>query len=578
MFRINQKSKLFLAVVVFLLLTPLTIYYVIDGVFDLRSRAGNTGTLAEEFKIADLNADNSLGIEDFNIWLSNFRQFRDSPTAYNAMSDLDKNEAIGISDFVLWLNLWRKYKASIAGGGGVTPPVVVNSPLFGTGIDGDISVSADTNINTATISSTRSCADAKSYTVVKFDSDTVVQVNEGVSEACVKTGDEVLIIGLSGTETNVETVGNYETFIVASVAGDKITLNTPRTKPFGAKAMVQRVPQYGNVNIAAGKNLYPSAWDGESGGVVFFRATGTVNVEGIIHADGTGYRGGIKCATASCNPGAGEGLFFLEGNDGKGGRGGDNNSDTYGYAGTFSGGGGDGGYYSTKKPGSGSQLIGATGGGGGGNAVLTSAPANSGPKSFGGGGGGGGNATFGTGGKSVNSSSSNDGVNGSDTSSGAGGNASRYELYADTWYSKTAAGGGGGGAVANIKDTSLLIFGGGGGAGGTSGDSTAHTGSNGGNGGGIVLIAANKITVSGRISANGGDSAAPGSRCAAGGSGAGGSVRLIGNILDLSTNKVTADGGTPSSYGGIGGIGRISIQYMSTFTGSTRPVSTNSKI
>lgn len=310
MFRINQKSKLFLAVVVFLLLTPLTIYYVIDGVFDLRSRAGNTGTLAEEFKIADLNADNSLGIEDFNIWLSNFRQFRDSPTAYNAMSDLDKNEAIGISDFVLWLNLWRKYKASIAGGGGVTPPVVVNSPLFGTGIDGDISVSADTNINTATISSSRSCADAKSYTVVKFDSDTVVQVNEGVSEACVKTGDEVLIIGLSGTETNVETVGNYETFIVASVAGDKITLATAKTKAFGNKAIVQRVPHYGNVSIAAGKSMFPSAWDGNSGGVVFFRATGKVNVEGTIHADGMGYRGGAAALNNDQNSKPGEGLFI----------------------------------------------------------------------------------------------------------------------------------------------------------------------------------------------------------------------------------------------------------------------------
>jgi hypothetical protein len=575
MFRINQKAKLFLAVVVFLLLAPLTIYYVVDGVFDLRSRAGDPDVLPEEFKIADLNADNKITIADFSIWLSNFRQFKLNPAAFNAMSDLDKNAAITISDFAIWLDLWRKYKVyNFGGDGGVTPPIIVESPLFGTGTDGSVSVSADTNINTSTISSTRSCADAKSYNVVKFDSDTVVQVNEGVSEACIKTGDEVLVLGLAGTETNVETVGNYETFIVASVAGDKITFATAKTKAFGNKAIVQRVPQYENVSIAAGKSLYPSAWDGTSGGVVFFRATGRVSVEGTIHADGMGYRGGAASLNNGQNSKPGEGAIPSSGTNGQGGAIGQN-----GFAGTFSGGGGAG--TSMKTGGVASTLLGSTGGGGGGGASSGSGNDFGG---FAGGGGGGGNGTGGIGGKSAEYGTSTVGATGTDMA-GAGGKAARgsktVTATGSTVYKKQAGGGGGGGATIGTANLLKLTFGGGGGGGGcgTGVEKQNRQGTSGTNGGGIIYIAANEITVTGVISARGLDPVVPSYRAGGqGGGGAGGSIKLIGNILNLGTNKILATGGANTTTGGTGGMGRIGIQYMSTFTGSTNPVSANSKI
>jgi hypothetical protein len=181
----------------------------------------------------------------------------------------------------------------------------------GTGGDGDITVSSDTNINTTSLISGRSCADggdAVNYNISSFNvAGTEATLSTIPSTGCLSAGDEVLIINLQGTSTAYDNVGNYETLEVQSVSGDTVTFKTAKVKYYGnntdddsnlgtasgtQRVMLQRVPNYNNVTVNTSQNFYPSAWDGSKGGVLFFRASGDVNVNGTIHANNLGYRGG----------------------------------------------------------------------------------------------------------------------------------------------------------------------------------------------------------------------------------------------------------------------------------------------
>jgi hypothetical protein len=85
---------------------------------------------------------------------------------------------------------------------------------------------------------------------------------------------------------------------------------------------------------------------------------------------------------------------------------------------------------------------------------------------------------------------------------------------------------------------------------------------------------ANNINA-GTINANGGASPASAQAAAGtGGGGAGGSIRLEGNVITLGSN-VTATGGVANTgsvyYGGNGGVGRIALQYVTSYSGTTNP-------
>lgn len=604
MFRIDRKGKVVVALVAFLLVTPLTIFYLLDGagVFDTRSRADDPGTLSEEFAKADLNADNKITIADFEIWLSSYRQFKNNPNSFSQMSDLNNDSSITISDFAIWLNLWRKYKAqnnpTTPTNGGTTPVT------FGTGADGSVVFSAtDVNLNRNSYIAGRGCADAISYSVVGFDSSTVVAVDQGVSSDCIKAGDEVLLINLQGTQGFQGNVGNYETLIVSAVAGDRITFSTSKQKYYGdgvnndanigkgvnnQKVMLQRVPNYVDVSLSSGSTLSPDAYDYTlgKGGVVFFRATGAVDISGVVDVSAKGYAGGVG------NGIPGHGVFYTGTDSGKGA------SSAVGNEGVFSGAGGGGTSGSNGyEGGKGTSTPGSFGGGGGGGTSRTTSYWWAGR---GGGGGGGGYGTPGDFGKG-----STNGTAGTTSSSGDGG-AGKSVGHSD---SASSRGGGAGGGSANFGGDSLgkLLFGGGGGAGGrgyylphrTAG-TVSLNGTDGGNGGGIVYIAASIINVNNKVLSNGGSSLNPkvgpskqdgddgktfpyrGSG-GSGGGGAGGSILLIGNNLSLGESKVTATGGVAASpanvfKGGDGGFGRIRIEYVTGFSGVTSPTSSNAKI
>jgi len=124
-----------------------------------------------------------------------------------------------------------------------------------------------------------------------------------------------------------------------------------------------------------------------------------------------------------------------------------------------------------------------------------------------------------------------------------------------------------GGGTSGTADLTTMTFGGGGGGGVRSTGTTGIAGS-GGSGGGIILIYAKQLIVTGSISANGG--AGANTSDADGGNGAGGSILIKTQIATLGTNLVTAIGGTTGS-GGAGGDGRIRIDYLTSYTGTTNP-------
>jgi len=456
-----------------------------------------------------------------------------------------------------------------------TPTSVELKPTMGvgTGGDGAITISSDTNINTANSILGRSCADggdAVNYSVESLTSITA-DLESAPSTGCLTAGDEVLLINLRGANAAYGNVGNYETLKIKNIASDVVTFTTSKTKYYGDGAtddtniglgttnqavMLQRVPNYTNVSVTtANTDFTPDEWIAPTGaanngagegGVMFFRATGAVSIatSTTINANAKGFIGGASARNggeAFCGAGG------TSGADGAGGGGGP--ADAAGGNG-FCGGGGGGGE-DNGAGGSGSATAGGAGGGGGRAKATNTAGA----------GGGGGYGTAGTGG-----AGSNAGTDGGTNQSGGGGAAN-------------ASAGGGGGGGGTYGDSSLvdLFFGVGGASGGANPDTDDPD--SGGDGGGIVYIAANTITVSGTLNSTGNGGGTDGTGTGGGGGGgAGGSIKLIGNTLTLGSSLVTAAGGTGSAQsttGGNGGSGRIATYYASSTSGTTSPSATS---
>jgi len=456
----------------------------------------------------------------------------------------------------------------------------------GNGSDGPITVSSNVIINDVNLISGRSCpdgGDAVNYNVTAL-TDTTATLNNTPSSGCLAYGDEVLLINLQGTATGYINTGNYETLKISSITDNIVTFTTAKSKFYGdnsdddsnlgvlpgtQRVMLQHIPHYTNVTVDSSYNFYPDEWDGlTKGGVMFFRASGTVSVNGIIHANSKGYDYGR--GAANYNSWSGGGGSFCAPNYysavvGTGGDMGGYNAQVnpYNYHKCGGGAGGGGNGSGTVGTGSlGTSNLGGGGGGGGGGRDTN--------YGRGGGGAGGGYGTAGTKGKAWGYN----GTDGGDGYSGNGGNG-----YWDGNY--IGGGGGGGGGTYGTADLSKLMFGSGGGGGGGGMYNTSYgAGGAAGDGGGIIAIYANTITVSGDIKALGGNGANgwySGSwGSAGGGGGAGGSIKLVGNTVNLGTDKVTAAGGTYGDLyydGGTGGDGRTAVYYKDSYSGTTTETS-----
>jgi len=176
---------------------------------------------------------------------------------------------------------------------------------FGSGADGDVTISGVINLNTTAVASGRSYPDMVAYSVTSVGLSSC-QTSEAPNG--IEAGDAVLLINLRGAgNSQVDNVGNYEVFIVDSVVDTTVSFKSNKTKFFGnnggdsnigigtgetnQKVMLMRIPQYNNLTINSGGEIKGNDWDGWKYGVVCFMVKGSASLVGDITSP-IGYRSG----------------------------------------------------------------------------------------------------------------------------------------------------------------------------------------------------------------------------------------------------------------------------------------------
>ncbi|PTL76674.1 hemagglutinin [Vitiosangium sp. GDMCC 1.1324] len=86
--------------------------------------------------------------------------------------------------------------------------------------------------------------------------------------------------------------GRWELARLLGVAPGVLRLEAPLLRRFALVSQVVRVPEFTEVRISERGSLRARPWNGRSGGVLAFLATGTVYNQGGLSAKGAGYRGG----------------------------------------------------------------------------------------------------------------------------------------------------------------------------------------------------------------------------------------------------------------------------------------------
>jgi hypothetical protein len=121
-------------------------------------------------------------------------------------------------------------------------------------------------------------------------------------------GDDILILNVLG-----EGMGVYELRRIELIFPEMIFLDAPLESSYGGpftKTIVQKVPHYGDVLVQNGGTISAHPWDGETGGIVFFRAENlTVEEGGAIDATALGFRAGEGPGSGGYVAGGGYGSY-----------------------------------------------------------------------------------------------------------------------------------------------------------------------------------------------------------------------------------------------------------------------------
>ncbi len=375
---------------------------------------------------------------------------------------------------------------------------------LGTGRNGVLLVDQpDTTINRAGQLTTAAAAGTKVLTIGNASSFTagelvLIQQYTGLSPAPASGDQRAINLGSSP-------VGRFEYARVELVAETSLQLTAPLQYSYGARmAQVVNVPEYTDVQVLAGASLKAVSWNGSVGGILALLATGTLTNDGLISADGAGFRGG-----AFINNQGGEGCTSLDEVAGVGGsyKGEGPVSGRFGTAagrGNLAIGGGGGNCHNAGGGGGGHFGLGGKGGfspgqapqpddvGGLGGAPLVYIPYER--LLFGGGGGGGaGHTSIGTPGAAgggVVILRVGD-VAGTGRFSASGASANFVASVGDD-----GAGGGGAGGALSVRAARALRCGQAQAAGGSGGDTrhvTSESGPGGGGGGGVVFLQAQTL-------------------------------------------------------------------------------------
>lgn len=384
------------------------------------------------------------------------------------------------------------------------------------------------------------------------------------STAGISTGDLILIIQMQGAYCkhflitglfsslwgevlNYHNSGRWEYQQVNSASGTTIVLDCPLKNTYdttnNANTQIVRVPRYNQFSIVAGSSLTCPPWNGKTGGIIAIESKQNAIINGMITANGKGFRGGRADNISTHMYSAYYGMTSLDITMGA-----EKGESIGGYADFYDN---YGGQYGRGAP---------ANGGGGGNAHN-------------GGGGGGANAGIG----SWNGHGIADSGPGNiyaplwamDTfdlstniTTGGGRGGYSFSMYNQdpsvhgpnnpSWDGnrRRIVGGLGGRPLNNGINSERVFFGGGGGA----GDGNDGCAGDGGAGGGIVFILSHaSITGSGFIRATGHDglsTISPGND-APGGAGGGGSIVLIAanSISGISTYTNGGNGGNQIIFG-----------------------------
>ncbi|HYH95412.1 adventurous gliding motility protein AgmC [Hyalangium sp.] len=317
--------------------------------------------------------------------------------------------------------------------------------------------------------------------------------------------------------------GQWEFARLESVASGALNLTAPLTSSYSAPgSQVVRVPEYTQVHVLPSASLVAQPWNGSSGGVLAFLATDAVLNQGVISADGAGFRGGTFATSPTRSVGCtelnqpraeggarkGEGLFTAAPGaptHGYGalanGAGGGNCDDGGGGGGGHGGAGGQGGYTSATD---GARDVGGRGG-----LALRYAPLRR--LMFGGGGGAGagnGNGGAGNGGTSGGAGGGILYIRARDFQGSQGVIRANGQAASDSTNDGAGGGGAGGHITLRVEDRlTCAALEAHGGAGGSNPAAEPH-GPGGGGAGGVVLLQGEVITCASSVVPGLGGSAA----------------------------------------------------------------------
>ncbi|WPB79306.1 Ig-like domain-containing protein [Archangium violaceum] len=144
--------------------------------------------------------------------------------------------------------------------------------------------------------------------------DTAIQVEQAEG---IAAGDLVMVLQSTGlvpsaipgdgtpVDLSHDPVGRWELARVFSVEGDILYLSDRLLYSYAAQVtQVIRVPEFTTVDIRPGAKILAQPWNGATGGIIAFLATGSITNEGAIDASGSGFRGGsyvLQVPSRSCS-------------------------------------------------------------------------------------------------------------------------------------------------------------------------------------------------------------------------------------------------------------------------------------
>ncbi|MBX9850563.1 MAG: T9SS type A sorting domain-containing protein [Cytophagaceae bacterium] len=149
----------------------------------------------------------------------------------------------------------------------------------------------DPACNKATVLPTTDFAEGDTVLIIQMKGATAVQANGATF------GDPVVL----------NDAGNYEFAEIYKIIGNDIFFKYTLQRTYNQTGLVQlvSVPQFTDVTIIG--TLTAAAWDGNTGGVLVFQASGTITLNANIDVKGKGFRGGAvnpnggDCFTSSTN-------------------------------------------------------------------------------------------------------------------------------------------------------------------------------------------------------------------------------------------------------------------------------------